>query len=135
MLLYLIAMFVMPLACSPIIVRQRGKTRQITLLGIVILGGLAAAYFLSNVEPITEYSPPEVTPNIRQATTDDQLQAATPKLTDHKDYVGSQVCAKCHEAEHGSWHSSYHRTMTQIASPETIKADFDGQEMKLGNTP
>lgn len=134
MLCYLLAMFVMPLACSPIIVRQRGKTRQITLLGIFILGGSAAAYFLSNDEQITEYHPPEVEQNIRQATTDQQLQTATPKLTDHKGYVGAQVCAKCHKEEHKSWHSSYHRTMTQIASPETIKADFDGQEMKLGNT-
>ena len=134
MLLYLLAMFVMPLACSPIIVRQSGKTRQITLLGILILGGSAAAYFLSKDEQITEYHPPKVEQNIRQATTDQQLQTATPKLTDHKGYVGAQVCAKCHKEEHKSWHSSYHRTMTQIASPETIKADFDGQEMKLGNT-
>ena len=100
MLLYLLAMFVMPLACSPIIVRQRGKTRQITLLGILILGGSAAAYFLSNDEQITEYHPPKVEPNIRQATTDPQLQAATPKLTDHKGYVGAQVCANCHKEEH-----------------------------------
>ena len=68
MLLYLLAMFVMPLACSPIIVRQSGKTRQITLLGILILGGSAAAYFLSKDEQITEYHPPKVEQNIRQAT-------------------------------------------------------------------
>ncbi|MBH56853.1 MAG: hypothetical protein CMJ82_06670 [Planctomycetaceae bacterium] len=126
----------MPLACTPIIVRQHGKARKATLVSLLILAGVAVAFWFTHESDnqTLEYRPPEPQVNVRQAVSDQQLQAATPNLTDHKNYVGSQACAKCHQQEHQSWHSSYHRTMTQIASPETIKADFDGREMKLGNT-
>jgi Cytochrome c554 and c-prime len=40
-------------------------------------------------------------------------------------YASSQPCQACHPAEYGSWHDSYHRTMTQVATPESVEADFD----------
>jgi formate-dependent nitrite reductase cytochrome c552 subunit len=40
-------------------------------------------------------------------------------------YASSQACKACHPREYASWHASYHRTMTQVASPETIAGDFD----------
>jgi hypothetical protein len=40
-------------------------------------------------------------------------------------YVGSAACKSCHPNEHGSWHQSYHRTMTQVASEESVLGDFD----------
>ena len=126
----------MPLACTPMIVRQEGKARKVTLVSLLVLAGVGVAVWLNQHEDnqILEYHPAAPTVKVRQAVSDEQLQTATPNLTNHKNYVGAQVCAKCHQEEHHSWHSSYHRTMTQIASPETIKADFDGREMKLGNT-
>jgi len=41
-------------------------------------------------------------------------------------YVGSARCQECHPDEHSSWHRSYHRTMTQPATSETILGSFDG---------
>ena len=41
-------------------------------------------------------------------------------------YVSSQTCKACHPNQYNTWHSSYHRTMTQVAAPETAAADFDG---------
>jgi cytochrome c552 len=41
-------------------------------------------------------------------------------------YVSSQTCRACHPSQYGSWHRSYHRTMTQVAAPDTIAASFDG---------
>ena len=41
-------------------------------------------------------------------------------------YVSSETCRACHPSQYASWHGSYHRTMTQIATPETIAASFDG---------
>ena len=32
----------------------------------------------------------------------------------------------CHPDQYSTWHASYHRTMTQVATPETALADFDG---------
>ncbi len=44
-------------------------------------------------------------------------------------YAGSQSCAGCHPQNHASWHASFHRTMTQVASPAAILAPW------IGTTP
>lgn len=44
-------------------------------------------------------------------------------------YVASNACVKCHQEQHASWYDSYHRTMTQLASAETIVASFDDREL------
>src|SRR5882672_7555596 len=41
-------------------------------------------------------------------------------------YASSQTCRACHPSQYASWHGSYHRTMTQIATPETVLPSFDG---------
>ena len=55
-----------------------------------------------------------------------QLVAATPKRSTEYGYVSSDRCMACHPAEYESWHDSYHRTMTQVATPDTVLGDFDG---------
>ncbi|MBS0260616.1 MAG: C cytochrome precursor [Planctomycetes bacterium] len=40
-------------------------------------------------------------------------------------YVGSAACQSCHPNQHGSWHESYHRTMTQVATEESVVGDFN----------
>lgn len=40
-------------------------------------------------------------------------------------YVGSAECRSCHPHNHATWHDSYHRTMTQVATPESVLGDFD----------
>jgi hypothetical protein len=42
-------------------------------------------------------------------------------------YVGSQACARCHEANHASWHASFHRTMTQAPGAAAVLAPFEGR--------
>ncbi|HET6408369.1 MAG TPA: cytochrome c3 family protein, partial [Chthoniobacteraceae bacterium] len=49
-------------------------------------------------------------------------------------YVGSRACMECHKDEHASWHRTYHRTMTQVASPETVVADFNNTILTNDNT-
>ena len=41
-------------------------------------------------------------------------------------FVTSEVCRKCHVEQHKSWHESYHRTMTQVATSQTVAAPLDG---------
>jgi len=41
-------------------------------------------------------------------------------------YVSSDTCRACHPSQYATWHRSYHRTMTQVATPDTIAASFDG---------
>jgi formate-dependent nitrite reductase cytochrome c552 subunit len=40
-------------------------------------------------------------------------------------FVSSQTCRSCHPGQYQSWHRSYHRTMTQVATADTVAARFD----------
>lgn len=44
-------------------------------------------------------------------------------------YVTSDSCQSCHPSEYATWYASYHRTMTQVAGPDTVVAPFDGREL------
>ena len=46
------------------------------------------------------------------------------------DYVSSRTCQACHPSEYNSWYGSFHRTMTQVATPDTVRADFDGVQVE-----
>ncbi len=48
------------------------------------------------------------------------------------EYVGSGECRSCHPSQHSSWHDTYHRTMTQLPSQETVLAPFDGRVLESG---
>ncbi len=48
-------------------------------------------------------------------------------------YTSSQACRSCHPDQYASWHDSYHRTMTQLASPQSVLAPFDGREVEIEN--
>lgn len=50
--------------------------------------------------------------------------AALPLPRQDDQYVTSSVCRSCHPQEHASWHDSYHRSMTQRVTPDTVLADF-----------
>src|SRR5829696_1010119 len=41
------------------------------------------------------------------------------------DYTSSNSCRACHPSQYATWHASYHRTMTQVAGPDTVVADFN----------
>ena len=62
----------------------------------------------------------------------------TPPVTDRPiqvemdGYVSSRTCAACHPHHYATWHASYHRTMTQVATPDTVVADFDDVVLERG---
>jgi predicted CXXCH cytochrome family protein len=45
--------------------------------------------------------------------------------------VGSGACRSCHPGEHASWHRSFHRTMTQAATPEAALGPWDGVRLEI----
>src|SRR5215472_16913430 len=53
-------------------------------------------------------------------------EAHRPVQVESQRYVSSNECRSCHPREYESWFSSYHRTMTQLAAPETVMGRFDG---------
>ena len=49
----------------------------------------------------------------------------TPRQRARGEFAGSESCRACHPGEFSSWHASFHRTMTQIPTPEIVIGDFD----------
>ena len=44
-------------------------------------------------------------------------------------YVSSKACRACHPQNYDTWHASYHRTMTQVASRDTVIAPWEPVEV------
>lgn len=47
-----------------------------------------------------------------------------PQQTSSKGFVSSDACRECHAEQYDSWHDSYHRSMTQLATPDAVIGDF-----------
>ena len=56
---------------------------------------------------------------------DDDLRQALPEQTMGEGFATSGTCQSCHPAQYDAWHRSYHRTMTQAATPSTVLGRFD----------
>lgn len=63
------------------------------------------------------------------ALVDEALLSALPLEGTREGFIGSESCRECHVDQHSSWQHSYHSTMTQVASPQSVLAPFDGQEL------
>ena len=67
----------------------------------------------------------------------ESLQAIDPETSDRpmaipsQGYISSENCRSCHPHQYSTWHRSYHRTMTTVASPETTKGDFDNATVEV----
>lgn len=46
---------------------------------------------------------------------------------DSNGFAGSNSCLSCHADHHASWKRTYHRTMTQEASAQSVLGRFDGE--------
>ena len=92
-----------------------------TLRWIVALSVVATVLLAINLT-----APPEP-PGQALAQAQPPFTSTLPLRRDDSEYTGSASCRDCHTDEHKSWHASYHRTMTQFMSTETVRAAFDGQ--------
>ncbi|MBG86253.1 MAG: C cytochrome precursor [Verrucomicrobiales bacterium] len=63
----------------------------------------------------------------------DALQAKIkehrPEASPRNGFAGSEACRECHQHNHDTWHDSYHRTMTQLATAESVIGDFSDQQL------
>jgi formate-dependent nitrite reductase cytochrome c552 subunit len=44
-------------------------------------------------------------------------------------FASSDGCRACHPSQFASWRASYHRTMTQVATPDSVVASFDDAQV------
>src|SRR5712691_1096111 len=61
-----------------------------------------------------------------------------PVVAQEANYVTSNSCRACHPGNYASWHASFHRTMTQVATPATlipeaakVELSFAGKQYRL----
>ena len=50
-------------------------------------------------------------------------------------YVSSDSCRECHPKEYQSWRRSFHRTMTQVATPRSVRVSFAGSVPNVHGRP
>ncbi len=53
------------------------------------------------------------------------LENTLPQKVENGGFVGSEACRSCHPDQYSSWYASFHRTMTQPATPDTVLGSFD----------
>ena len=56
---------------------------------------------------------------------DEDLKEDLPEQATGQGFVTSGTCQTCHPVQYDTWHRSYHRTMTQRATPSTVLGTFD----------
>lgn len=90
--------------------RRRGFELALALavLGLGVAAGLQAANASRQKDETERHRPVE--------------------LTD-QEYVSSDECRSCHLTQYESWFNSYHRTMTQLATPASVLGDFADVEL------
>jgi hypothetical protein len=62
----------------------------------------------------------------------ERIVAGRPRLMPGDGFATSDTCRACHPDQYASWHASYHRTMTRLATPSTVLASFDGVTVQYG---
>jgi predicted CXXCH cytochrome family protein len=92
----------------------RGRSRALTL--VAISAGVACAACYAPGQP----RPPGNADGLPQQVADEGELG----------YVSSSACRSCHPGAYDSWHASFHRTMTQVATPQTVVAPFDNIELQ-----
>ncbi|MSR21839.1 MAG: hypothetical protein EXR91_12850 [Gemmatimonadetes bacterium] len=56
---------------------------------------------------------------------DADLRERLPGPVAERGFATSNTCRACHPDQYDTWHASYHRTMTQAATPSSVLASFD----------
>jgi hypothetical protein len=115
-LLPLAAAAALALACVPALAQRRTTRLRIAITAAAIW--IAAAAGLS-------YAAVRVYPPLRPERENPDRPVQDP----HRGYVSSNTCQSCHPQQYSTWHASYHRTMTQVATPETALGDFDDRSV------
>lgn len=57
--------------------------------------------------------------------------ASRPLHARNHDYVGASACKSCHADHHASWRRTFHSTMTQLPSEQSVLGRFDGTAVTL----
>tara|TARA_Y100001934_G_scaffold45669_1_gene55299 strand:- start:9550 stop:11508 length:1959 start_codon:yes stop_codon:yes gene_type:complete len=91
---------------------------------VLVFGVLGSAIYFQRNPAKPPLNPPA--PIGATKTSDSNPHSSRPQQEAFDGYVSSANCRECHEYQHDTWHASYHRTMTQVASTNSVLGSFDG---------
>ena len=104
---------VLVVALLPLIVLfLRGGRRSVHVLGLAFLALVLRAATVDRSAPDVELTRALPVPNVEDGMRN------------------SGTCLGCHPGEYTAWYASFHRTMTQVAGPDTVVAPFDGRKLE-----
>ena len=58
-------------------------------------------------------------------------EATKPLHARNDDYVGASTCKSCHADHHASWRRTFHSTMTQLPTEESVLGRFNGDAVTM----
>ena len=87
-----------------------GVTRSFRLAGFVVAPLVVVAVLAVGFDPV-------------------EWEGRQPLIHRHDEFVGSSACAACHPDQRASWSRTFHSTMTQRATPESVVGAFDGRRV------
>jgi hypothetical protein len=110
-----------------VLVRFRGWRLSVALALVALVATLLAFRdrWPRPAGRVTKSTSTGISPDLAQLTTHIPDQ----ELADG--YVSSRACAECHDRQYDTWHASYHRTMTQRATPAAVIGDFADRHVEL----
>src|SRR5689334_20204451 len=85
--------------------RSKGHGRS--FVGFIVLGSLITIAAAASLQKQLA----------RRSEMRQEVMKALPREGRPGGFVSSDSCQSCHPREYHTWHGSYHRTMTQYASP------------------
>ncbi|MCA9174473.1 MAG: hypothetical protein KDB14_08305 [Planctomycetales bacterium] len=94
----------------------------LAMVGIVVFA-IAVAVFRQQPESPNSSRPTPPTAPVAAGVR--KYDAIRPAVSTDNGYISAQACKECHPGNHASWHASYHRSMTQLATDDAVIGDFD----------
>lgn len=67
----------------------------------------------------------------QKAKARENLAKVSPRPGRPGGFVSSDKCQSCHPDQYASWHASFHRTMTQTPSTESVMGNFNGLTLEV----
>lgn len=59
-----------------------------------------------------------------------RVELFLPEFIKDEGFASSDACHSCHPGNYASWHKTFHRTMTQVATSESVLAPFDERVLR-----
>ena len=130
-------------ACSLFLISFAMPWEWIVIFGLLLLGSLpllrmpgrvkyVAVTLLAGCAALSAIPARTIIKDAQRRAPDHRQVTNRPVEIQDRGFVSSGSCRACHPQEYATWHASYHRTMTQLASEESVVGDFNDVTLTAG---